>query len=115
MWAKPFKFAISIAIYALTFGWLIGQLRRGRRVAWWAGTVAAVFLGGRDGGHRRAGTAGTPPAISTSAPRSTDTSLYDLMAGSIAAVWVATLVISLLLFANPGRTGHGTSRSGRAR
>ena len=45
LWDKPLKFAISVGIYALTFGWLIGQLRRGRRVAWWAGTVAAVFLG----------------------------------------------------------------------
>ena len=45
LWDKPLKFAISVGIYSLTFGWLIGQLRRGRRVAWWAGTVAAVFLG----------------------------------------------------------------------
>lgn len=100
LWAKPFKFATSIAIYALTFGWLIGQLRRGRRVAWWAGTVAAVFLA-----VEMVVIVGQALRVTTSHFNNTtpmDTSLYDLMAGSIAAVWVATLVISLLLFANPG-------------
>ena len=100
LWAKPFKFATSIAIYALTFGWLIGQLRRGRRVAWWAGTVAAVFLA-----VEMVVIVGQALRMTTSHFNNTtplDTSLYDLMAGSIAAVWVATLVISLLLFANPG-------------
>jgi len=100
LWAKPFKFATSIAIYALTFGWLIGQLRRGRRVAWWAGTVAAVFLA-----VEMVVIVGQALRMTTSHFNNTtpmDSSLYDLMAGSIAAVWVATLVISLLLFANPG-------------
>ena len=100
LWVKPFKFATSIAIYALTFGWLIGQLRRGRRVAWWAGTVAAVFLA-----VEMVVIVGQALRMTTSHFNNTtpmDTSLYDLMAGSIAAVWVATLVISLLLFANPG-------------
>ena len=27
VWAKPLKFAISIAIYAVTWAWLIGQLQ----------------------------------------------------------------------------------------
>jgi hypothetical protein len=84
----------------VTFGWLIGQLRRGRRVAWWAGTVAAVFLtvemviivgqALRDTtSHFNVGTA-------------FDAALWEIMGGSIALVWVATLVIALLLFANPG-------------
>src|SRR4051812_9055666 len=44
IWAKPLKFAISIAIYSVTWAWLIGQLTRFRRTAWWAGTVIAISL-----------------------------------------------------------------------
>ncbi len=100
LWDKPLKFAISIGIYSLTFGWLIGQLRRGRRVAWWAGTVAAVFLAVEMviivGQALRYTTShfnvGTP----------LDAALWRVMGNSIALVWAATLVISVLLFANPG-------------
>ena len=45
IWAKPLKFAISIFIYAVTWAWLIHQLRRFRRIAWWSGTVIAVAIG----------------------------------------------------------------------
>ena len=45
IWAKPLKFSVSIAIYALTLAWLIDQLARARRLAWWLGTVSAALLG----------------------------------------------------------------------
>src|SRR6478609_9428412 len=100
LWDKPLKFAISVGIYALTFGWLIGQLRRGRRIAWWAGTVAAVFLGvemvviiGQALRH-------TTSHFNVSTPF--DAAIWSVMASSIAVVWVATLVIAVLLFASPG-------------
>jgi hypothetical protein len=44
LWAKPFKFSVSILIYAVTLSWLLGQLQHWRRLAWWADTVAAFFL-----------------------------------------------------------------------
>jgi len=100
LWDKPLKFAISVGIYSLTFGWLIGQLRRGRRVAWWAGTIAAVFLGvemvvivGQALRH-------TTSHFNVSTPF--DAAIWSVMASSIAVVWVATLVIAVLLFASPG-------------
>jgi uncharacterized membrane protein YhaH (DUF805 family) len=43
VWLKPLKFALSFMIYAVTMTWLLGHLRRARRVAWSAGTVMAVF------------------------------------------------------------------------
>jgi len=100
LWAKPLKFAISIAIYALTFGWLIGQLRRGRRVAWWAGTIAAALLT-----VEMVIIVGQALRVTTShfnATTQMNETLYNVMGASIAAVWVATLVISIILFANPG-------------
>jgi hypothetical protein len=100
LWDKPLKFAISVGIYALTFGWLFGQLRRGRRTAWWAGTVAAVFLG-----IEMVIIAGQALRFTTSHfNKSTpfDAALWSVMGSSIAVVWVATLVIAVVLFANPG-------------
>ncbi|MGS0688309.1 hypothetical protein ACVBEQ_24650 [Nakamurella sp. GG22] len=100
LWAKPLKFALSVGIYGVTFSWLIGQLRRGRRVAWWAGTIAAVLLGvemviivGQAlrtmTSHFNVGTA-------------LDSAMFSVMGTSIAVVWAATLVISVVLFASPG-------------
>jgi hypothetical protein len=45
IWAKPFKFAVSVGLYALTLAWLLSLLTRGRRVGWWLGTVFAVGIG----------------------------------------------------------------------
>jgi hypothetical protein len=100
LWAKPLKFALSVAIYSLTFGWLIGQLRRGRRLAWWSGTVAAVFLGVEMVVIGWQALRGTTSHFNVSTPF--DEAIWSVMAGSIALVWVATLVVSVVLFANPG-------------
>jgi hypothetical protein len=43
VWLKPLKFGLSFGIYAVTMAWLVPQLTRARKVAWWAGTVMAVF------------------------------------------------------------------------
>ncbi|TWP48200.1 hypothetical protein FKR81_29410 [Lentzea tibetensis] len=39
IWAKPFKFAVSAALYTIALAWFLSFLRRGRRVGWWAGTI----------------------------------------------------------------------------
>jgi hypothetical protein len=100
LWDKPLKFAISVGIYALTFGWLFGQLRRGRRIAWWAGTVAAVFLAVEMLIIVGQALRYTTSHFNTSTPF--DAALWSVMGSSIAVVWVATLVIAVVLFANPG-------------
>jgi hypothetical protein len=42
IWFKPFKFAVSFALYGTTLAWVLTKLTRGRRTGWWAGTVIAV-------------------------------------------------------------------------
>ncbi|GIF02329.1 hypothetical protein Ari01nite_97930 [Paractinoplanes rishiriensis] len=42
VWLKPLKFGFAIGTYALTLSWLLTRLTRGRRLAWWLGTVFAV-------------------------------------------------------------------------
>jgi hypothetical protein len=100
LWDKPLKFAISVGIYAITFGWLIGQLRRGRRIAWWAGTAAAAFLAIEMVIVVGQALRYTTSHFNKSTPF--DAALWSVMGGSIAVVWVATLVIAVVLFANPG-------------
>ena len=43
IWLKPFKFAVSIVIYAVTWSWLMAYLPR-NRLARWSATVIAVTL-----------------------------------------------------------------------
>lgn len=44
IWLKPFKFTVSIAIYALTLAWMISLLPKARRWGWWMGTLVAAGL-----------------------------------------------------------------------
>ncbi|MCA0217126.1 MAG: hypothetical protein LCH43_07200 [Actinobacteria bacterium] len=99
VWEKPLKFAISTAIYAVTWSWLIGQLRSFQRVAWWAGTVSAILLLIELVIITGAAAAGITSHFNVSTPF--NTVLWSIMAGSIGTLWVATFVVSIILFRNP--------------
>jgi len=99
LWAKPLKFALSTFIYAITWSWLIGQLVRFRRVAWWAGTVAAVLLVVEDIIIVGAQAMGVTSHFNVSTPF--NTLLWTIMAISISILWVATFLGAILLFRNP--------------
>ncbi|MGW1869497.1 hypothetical protein ACWCPS_28535 [Streptomyces mauvecolor] len=96
IWAKPLKFAVSFVAYCLTLAWMLQFTTRGRKSGWWAGTVVAatslveiviitgqVIRGTRSHFNRR-----TP----------FDATLYDVMAGTVAVLWLATLIVAVLLF-----------------
>jgi hypothetical protein len=99
LWAKPFKFSTSILIYAVTLSWLLGQLPRRRRLAWWAGTVSAVFLAVEMIIIGGAAAAGNTSHFNVSTPLAA--SLWSVMAVSIVIVWLAALLVALLLFRAP--------------
>ena len=99
VWEKPLKFAISTAIYAVTWSWLIGQLQRFQRVAWWAGTISAILLLIELVIITGAAAAGITSHFNVSTP--VNTVLWSIMAASIGTVWVATFVVSIILFRNP--------------
>lgn len=99
VWEKPLKFAISTAIYAVTWSWLIGQLQRFRRVAWWAGTFSAVLLAIELVIIAGASAVGVTSHFNVSSPLAT--ALWAVMAVSITTLWVATFVVSIILFRNP--------------
>ena len=98
VWVKPFKFAVSTAIYSVTLAWLLGQLVRLRRIAWVGGTIAAIALA-------------VELVIITGFAAVADTSHFNVttplhatawatMAFSIVVVWFVTLVVAFALFRN---------------
>jgi hypothetical protein len=44
IWLKPFKFTISMALYAVTLAWMISLLPKARRWGWWLGTLVTAGL-----------------------------------------------------------------------
>ena len=96
LWAKPLKFALSVFLYSVTLSWLLGQLRRARRLAWWAGTVAAVFLAVEIVVIYGAAFVDTTSHFNVSTPFSA--ALWGTMAVSIVIVWSATILVAVLLF-----------------
>src|SRR4051794_38801582 len=100
LWDKPFKFSLSILIYSVTWSWLIGQLRVARRLAWWAGTISAVGLAIEMVIVLGQAARDTTSHFNVSTPF--DAALWSAMGTTIAFVWSATLIVSILLFANPG-------------
>ncbi|WSJ91169.1 hypothetical protein OG430_21185 [Streptomyces sp. NBC_01304] len=97
IWFKPFKFAVSLVAYALSLAWLLSLFPPGRRqrVSRRAGTVVAVtstiemviIVGQVIRGRRSHFNHETP----------LDDALFNTMAVSIVALWLATLVIAVLL------------------
>lgn len=94
-WLKPLKFAISIAIYALSFAWLLGHVRgRPRLVRWLTGATAAVlalelaiiFL---------QAARGTRSHFNVSTPL--DAALYSTMGAGITLLWLCQIAAAILL------------------
>ncbi len=99
-WLKPLKFAISIALYAVTIAWLLDRLpeRRQRVGRIGAGVITAalviemvVIVG--------AVAAGTTSHFNVSSPLAT--TLWSTMGTAIAVVWLVTLVLAALLWRSP--------------
>ncbi|MQY27989.1 hypothetical protein [Nocardia aurantia] len=99
IWDKSVKFALSVAIYAVTWAWLLAGARRRYRLAWWAATVAAAGLA-----LEMVVIVGQIVRGTTSHFNNTtafDGMLFDIMGASIVVVWVATLVASIAVAADP--------------
>ncbi|MEU4312167.1 hypothetical protein [Nocardia sp. NPDC024068] len=99
IWAKVVKFALSVVIYSVTWAWLIAQFTRWRRIAWWAGTVAALGLGVELTIIVIQVIRGTTSHFNFTTPL--NSVLWDTMGLSIVVVWAATVVASVALMFNP--------------
>ncbi|WP_329052129.1 hypothetical protein OG738_06725 [Amycolatopsis sp. NBC_01488] len=95
IWAKPFKFAVSGALYFATWSWLVSLLPRFRRTAGWltnflvlifaAEYVLLVFQAVR----------GRASHFNNATPL--DAGIYSVMAKMIMALWVATFALTVLV------------------
>jgi hypothetical protein len=95
IWAKPFKFAVSGALYFATWSWLVSLLPRFRRTAAWltnflvlifaAEYVLLVFQAAR----------GRASHFNNATPQ--DALIYDVMGKMIMGLWAATLVLTILV------------------
>ncbi|MEC3920247.1 hypothetical protein [Nocardia sp. CDC160] len=99
IWAKPAKFSLSIVVYAITWAWLIAQLRRSHRIAWWFGTVAAAGLTIEIIIIVAQVVRGTTSHFNRTT--TLNSTLWDIMGQSIIVVWLATLGVAILLIRNP--------------
>ncbi|GLY41507.1 hypothetical protein Amsp01_075300 [Amycolatopsis sp. NBRC 101858] len=95
IWAKPFKFAVSGALYFATWSWLVSLLPRFRRTANWltnflvlvfaAEYVLLVFQAVR----------GRASHFNMATPE--DAAIYNVMGKMIIGLWVATLALTVLV------------------
>jgi len=99
IWDKPTKFAIAVLVYSVSWAWLIAQVRTRPRRAWWAGTVAAVFLGTEMVVIVGQVVRGTTSHFNMTTPF--NAALWETMGVSIVLVWVATLYLCAQLFRMP--------------
>src|ERR1019366_8638138 len=95
-WLKPAKFAISTAIYALTFAWIFTQLpgwpRLKRIVGWTSAVVFVIEVGIIDAQAARGVTShfnvGTP----------LDAALFGIMGAAILIAWAVSIALTVAAF-----------------
>jgi hypothetical protein len=105
LWFKPLKFAISLALYAATLAWMLGQLRERtmQRTAWIVTAAAAiemaVIVGQAAVGNRSHYNMDTPLSAA----------LWSVMGVTIVVLWLATLAVALRFLREPGRDRVATT------
>lgn len=93
IWAKPLKFSISLALYALTLAWMLSLVRRPvlRRIGWWAGTIGAGASLLEIAVISIQVVRGVGSHFNVSTP--TNQLFYQLMAGGVTLMYCATLLV----------------------
>lgn len=107
-WAKPLKFSISFALYAVTLAWMTAQIPRPgwRRTAWWAGTVMAVVSVLEMVGITLQVIRHTTSHFNNTTPF--NATLFNVMGALIGLLYVATLVVAATLLRSPMRDASFT-------
>ncbi|MFD6073307.1 hypothetical protein [Amycolatopsis lurida] len=93
LWAKLFKFAVSAALYFFTWSWLVSLLPRFRRTAYWLTNVLVVCFSIEY----------ALMVVQTIRVRAShfnnetplDATIFAVMAGTIAVLWVVNLVLTI--------------------
>ncbi|MFZ6993146.1 hypothetical protein ACO0E1_14750 [Curtobacterium sp. RRHDQ66] len=93
IWAKPLKFSVSLALYAVTLAWMLSLLQRPvlRRIGWWAGTIGAAASLLEIVVISIQVVRGVGSHFNVSTP--TNQLFYQLMAGGVTLMYCATLFV----------------------
>lgn len=95
IWLKPFKFSISLMIYAVTWAWLLSLQRERRRWVWWGSTAIAVLAAVEMVVIIGQVIRGEMSHFNVSS--AFNVALFSIMAFSIVALWGLTLVQGIVL------------------
>lgn len=95
IWLKPFKFAVSIAVYGFTLAWLISLLQRGKKAAWWMGTISSAMLLVEMVAIVGQVVRGVPSHFSNVS--GFDALVFQVMAYAIVTLWVSNLVVAVIV------------------
>jgi hypothetical protein len=99
IWLKPFKFAVSIAIYCVTWAWMTSLLQKRRRLARRTSTALVVILAVEYAILVIQVVRGRARHFNVSTPL--DSALFSIMGVSIAALWIGTLILTVLVIRTP--------------
>ncbi|GGM04957.1 hypothetical protein ACFFX1_26230 [Dactylosporangium sucinum] len=95
VWLKPMKFTLSFGIYAITLAWLLPRFRKGRRVAWWAGTALAAALLAELGAISFQAARGHYSHFNTMTP--VDAQVIQVMTVGVLALYLGNLILIVVL------------------
>lgn len=114
IWLKPLKFSVSIALYTLTWAWLLSLQRRQRRWVWWSGTVATLLLGLEMVIIIGQVVRGRTSHFNNATPF--DSTLFTIMGVAITTVWILGMAQGIVLLREriPDRTMATAIRLGIA-
>lgn len=107
-WAKPLKFSVSFALYAVTLAWMTSQIPGPgwRRTAWWAGTSLAVISVLEMMGITIQVARGTTSHFNLTTPF--NATMFIVMGALVGLLYVATLVVAATLLRSPMRDASFT-------
>jgi hypothetical protein len=99
IWLKPLKFAVSIAVYGITWAWLISLLKIGKRLAQRVSVVLAVVLLLEQVLIVMQVVRGRGSHFNVLTPF--DSTVFAVMGASIATLWTGTLILTVLVLRTP--------------
>lgn len=99
IWLKPLKFAVSIAVYGITWAWLISLLKVGKRLAQRVSVVLASVLLLEQALIVMQVVRGRGSHFNVLTPL--DSTVFAVMGVSIAVLWTGTLILTILVLRTP--------------
>ncbi|MFD9728309.1 hypothetical protein [Streptomyces sp. NPDC059072] len=103
VWAKPMKFGFAFALYGATLARLLTGLHKGRRLAWWAGTVFALATTAEVGAITVQAARGTISHFNADRGDPVTLALVPVLTLGVMVIVIAQLVVGVVVLVQ--RTG----------